>query len=367
MKVNHETRFVGIDLGKRSYVIRLIDEKGKITGWTGKTNPESRKELYSRLKATDTIAIEAGNMAFIMTEEFEKLTGNKIYNLCTRKLFDIYLTDKKTDKEDALKLAKFIKNHDEEDMPIVLPPTEDQKRQRKIISEYSSLQKERVNKINRLHAVFEHCGLTDVKKNDLKYTKRRSGKIKLLTGYERTEADRLVEVIELLEKQSDELKVLMEKEVEKSKPAQIAKSVYGVGTVVGLSYVAVVGPVERYQNAAHVGSYLGFTPKVDCSSTIIKYGHISKHGNGYLRSLLVQSVWVIIRSKESNALKDKYEYMVRNGKSKKKAVVAIARKLGELIYTLIKNNDTYEPRRFTPPDSQISGLALEALKASEVA
>jgi len=123
MKVNHETRFVGIDLGKRSYVIRLIDEKGKITGWTGKTNPESRKELYSRLKATDTIAIEAGNMAFIMTEEFEKLTGNKIYNLCTRKLFDIYLTDKKTDKEDALKLAKFIKNHDEEDMPIVLPPT----------------------------------------------------------------------------------------------------------------------------------------------------------------------------------------------------------------------------------------------------
>lgn len=57
-------------------------------------------------------------------------------------------------------------------MPIVFSPTEDQKRQRKIISEYSSLQKERVNKINRLHVVFELCGLTDVKKNDPKHKNR---------------------------------------------------------------------------------------------------------------------------------------------------------------------------------------------------
>lgn len=367
MKVNHETRFVGIDLGKTSYVLRIIDENGKITGWSGKTTPQGRKELYARLHPTDTIAVEAGNMAFIMTEEFEQLTGNKIFNLCTRKLFDIYMTDKKTDKEDSLKLAKFIKNHDEEDLPLVMPPTKDQKRQRKIMSEYSSLQKERTSKINRLHSVFEHSGFTNIKKPDLKTSASRNKCVEILDNYDKGEAERLIMLIDLIEKQLSELAAMIRKEVEESKDAQTAQTVCGVGPVVALCYTAVVGPVERYQNAAHLGSYLGFTPKVDCSSTIIKYGHISKHGNGYLRSLLVQSVWAMLHSKKGGALKAKYEYMVAHGKGKKKAVIAIARKTAELIYTLIKNKDTFEERPFILQSQDTSMLAEQALRASGVA
>lgn len=367
MKVDYGTRFVGIDLGKTSYVLRIIDSNGKITGWTGKTTPQGRKELYGRLRASDVIAVEAGNMSFIITEEFEKLTGNKIYNLCTRKLFDIYMTDKKTDKEDALKLAKFIKNHDEEDLPVVIPPTPEMKRHRKIMSEYSSLKKERTIKINRLHSVFEHSGFTHIKKADLKTQGRRNLAVSILEGYDRMEADRLIQVIELLERQLEELTEIIEHEVSESKDAQTAKTVCGVGSVVALSFVAVVGPVERYQNAAHLASYLGFTPKVDCSSTIIKYGHISKHGNGYLRSMLVQAVWAMSRSNKGGALKAKYDYMIAHGKTKKKAVVAIARKMAELIYTLIKNNDSFDQRPFSPRESNVSALAAKALSTAGAA
>ena len=58
-------RWVGIDMGKSSYVLRLIDENGKITGWDGKTNKEGRKELYRRLRSTDKIAIESCSLAHL--------------------------------------------------------------------------------------------------------------------------------------------------------------------------------------------------------------------------------------------------------------------------------------------------------------
>ena len=93
-------------MGKTGYMLRMIDCCGKITGWEGKTNPEGRKELYKRLRPEDRIAIEACNLAFIMNKEFKKLTGTEFYILNPGKLYQIYMTDKKTDKEDALKLAK---------------------------------------------------------------------------------------------------------------------------------------------------------------------------------------------------------------------------------------------------------------------
>lgn len=365
MKVSDGTRFVGIDLGKRSYVLRVIDGNGKITGWTGKTTPEGRKELYSRLRQNDIIGVEAGNMSFIMTKEFKQLTGNSIYNLSTRKLFDIYLTDKKTDKEDALKLAKFLKNHDEEDLPVVLPPTEDQERQRKLMSEYASLQKERTKKVNRLHAVFEHSGFTNIKRSDLRTSNARNKNIMLLSENDRNEARRILRIIDILELQLTEIDEQMDKEVENNEYIQIAQSVSGVGKIVSLCFSAVVGPVERYQNASHLSSYIGFTPKIDCSSTIVRYGHISKHGNGYLRSLLVQAAWSMVRSKNGGALKEKYLEMTKNGKSKKKAVVAIARKLAELIYTLIKNKTLYEPRPYKKQNTNaLDKIATEALQSS---
>ena len=43
MKVEEGTRFVGIDLGKKGYVLRLIDSNGKITGWEGTNNKAGRE------------------------------------------------------------------------------------------------------------------------------------------------------------------------------------------------------------------------------------------------------------------------------------------------------------------------------------
>jgi hypothetical protein len=56
------------------------------------------------------------------------------------------------------------------------------------------------------------------------------------------------------------------------------------------------------------------------------------------------SAWSMVRSKNGGMLKAKYEYMTKSkGLSKKKAIVAIARKLTELLYALLKNGEDYKP------------------------
>ncbi|QSH92180.1 IS110 family transposase [Treponema medium] len=64
-------------------------------------------------------------------------------------------------------------------------------------------------------------------------------------------------------------------------------------------------------------------PRVDCSGTINKYGHITKKGNKVVRALLYQAAWAIVRSKHGGVLKAKYfsrerEEAIDNSDSTKK-------------------------------------------------
>ena len=354
-------RWVGIDMGKSSYVLRLIDENGKITGWDGKTNKEGRKELYRRLRPTDKIAIESCSLAFTMNKEFKELTGTDFYILNPNKLFQIYMTDKKTDKEDALKLAKEIRDKQEEDLPRVNAPKEKMKEMRNVMSEYREIVKFRTMKINRLHSVYEHAGITDLKRSDLKTKTNREKNLKLLNGYEKEEAQRLMHLIDLLESQKMELENKIKEEENTNEQMQIVEQIPGIGKTTAFCFVGVIGDPNRFTNMTRVSSYLGFIPKIDCSSKTNHYGHITKKGNAYLRGLLVQAAWVIVRSNNGGSLKEKYNDLIIHGMSKKKAVVAIARKLAELMYTLLKNHSSYEPRPYTPRTTYVENLADQAL------
>ena len=96
----------------------------------------------------------------------------------------------------------------------------------------------------------------------------------------------------------------------------------------------------------------------------VRYGRITKRGNGYVRALLVQAAWAVTWSNDGGALRERYEYMTKTkGISRKKAIVAIARRLAELLYTLLKNGTEYERRHFKAPGetgAEIAQLALSA-------
>ena len=119
-----------------------------------------------------------------------------------------------------------------------------------------------------------------------------------------------------------------------------------------------IGDGSRYPNASTIGAAAGLVPRLDMSSTSLRLGHITKCGNANLRSLLILAAWSHVRAKGSGTLKDRYLYMTQvQSKGKKIAIVAVARKLAELMYTLLKNGTSYE-KRASPTISQLVGDAL---------
>jgi len=358
-----ERRYVGVDLGKRTFQTAIVGKGGKATLGNGKTDADGRVALYGKLRSDDLVALEAGNMAFIMAKELEAAVGCKVYVLNPSQLAVIYRSMKKTDKEDSLKLAHILEDFREERLPLVSVPSEKEMLRRKILAAHGKAAGDRTSAVNRLHALFVAQGITTVVKKDLATAAAREASVAMLSGFEREEAVYLLENINRYEKHLAELDAKIKEESDGDEEIERLQSVPGVGPKISFAFVSRVA-AGRFQNASQVSNYLGLVPRVYMSGETSRYGSITKRGNGQLRALLVQGAWALVRSKNGGCLKERYEYMTKvKGISKRKAIVAVARRLAELLYTLQRDGTRYEARPFAAAGRCGEALAEEALSA----
>ena len=357
-------RFVGIDLGKREYTTAVIGKDGKMTIHQGKTSIRRRQALYRLLEKSDKIALEAGNLAFIMAREVMERVGSEVRVLNSAKLPFIWDAPTKTDREDAMKLAHLVEERRDDKLPIVPLPSEKEMARRKLLANYSREMKGQTKTVNLLHALFVHQGHTTIVRKDLATAEKRQQAVTLLHGQEREEAQWLLKHLALYEQRIKELKAKMHSEARADEDMKRLQSIAGVGPVVAYAYVAHVGDGIRFSKGAQVSNYLGFAPRLDYSGTIQRQGHITKRGNGYLRGLLVQSAWAAVRSRKGGVLRERYLYKTtEKGLSRKKTIVAIGRRLAELMYSVLKNKTTYEPRRWKGVQNKTAVFAEQAMSA----
>jgi transposase len=358
------TRYVGIDLGKRTYEVAIVGKGGKVTKSNGKTFVAGRQALYKKLRCGDKVALEAGNMAFIFAKEITAaVEGIRVYVLNPSQLALIYGSMKKTDKEDSLKLAHILEDFNEERLPVVPVPSEKEMRRRELLGIYRRAQQDRNKDINRLHALFVSQGITTKVKSDLAVSLNRKLAVQELSGLGRREAEMLLKRLELCEGWIGELEQEMKEESAGDEEIERLQSIPGVGPKTAFAFVAHVA-AGRFENAGQVSNYLGLVPRVYISGETVRYGRITKRGNGYLRALLVQASWALVISKSGGKLKERYKYMtVEKSISKKKAIVAIARRLAEQMYTMMRDGTHHEVRPFFASAKEADKLAQAALSA----
>jgi transposase len=128
------------------------------------------------------------------------------------------------------------------------------------------------------------------------------------------------------------------------------RQISGVGPVTALHFVLTIGDPGRFAHSRDVAAYLGLTPKRHQSGETDQQLRISKAGNKQLRSLLVQCAQYLLgRFGPDSDLKRwgnrMFERGAKNGK--KRAIVAVARKLAVLLRRLWTTGDAYEPLRNT--------------------
>ena len=128
----------------------------------------------------------------------------------------------------------------------------------------------------------------------------------------------------------------------------LLQQVSGVGPLIALTFVLTVEDKDRFQKSRDTGCYLGLRPRRSDSGQSQPQLRITKEGDPYLRTMLVQGAHYIIsrRGPDSDLKRWGLRLSERGGKrAKKKAVVAIARKLGILLHRLWVTGEVYEPLR----------------------
>jgi transposase len=163
----------------------------------------------------------------------------------------------------------------------------------------------------------------------------------------------LLEQVEALTAQIKKLETTIEQIARIEYPeTQLLTQVHGVGTLIALTFVLTVEDRERFQKSRDVGCYVGLRPKQSESGKSQPQLRITKEGDRYLRTLLVQGAHLILnrRGPDTDLKRWGLKLAQRGGKNaKKRAVVAVARKLAVLLHRLWVCGEVYEPLRNSQP------------------
>ena len=133
---------------------------------------------------------------------------------------------------------------------------------------------------------------------------------------------------------------------------ELLRQVSGVGTLIALTFVLTVEDRERFRKSRDVGCYVGLRPKQSESGQSQPQLRITKEGDRYLRQLLVQGAHLILnrRGPDTDLKRWGLKLASRGGKNaKKRAIVAVARKLAVLLHRLWVCGEVYEPLRNSQP------------------
>ncbi len=334
---------LGLDLGDRGHHVCVLDATGQIVreGALVNTRPALAKLLADFPGAT--VAIEAGTHSPWISR-FLQEHGATVLVANPRKLHAISRSERKCDRRDAQMLARLARVD-----PALLHPIQHGSAQAQHdllgLKLRDALVRTRVNLINTVRFTLKSLGYSVRNPSSESFHK---------TVLADVPADCLPVVqplLTVLAQVSAQIKGMERDLVQRSRkeyPAtQRLQQIAGVGPLTALCFVLKIGNPQRFGRGRDVGAYLGLCPRRDQSGGTDKQLRISKCGDGLLRRLLVSAAHYILGPfGPACALREHGQRLAGTGsaREKKRAVVALARKLAVLLLSLWKHGTDYEPR-----------------------
>jgi transposase len=321
-------RYIGVDLHTTQITVCYLTENDEIS--IKKYQLIEMEKFVFGLQLTDEIAVEAtGN-----TRWFSEQVKGKVRRvvLVNPRQFEVVKNScKKTDKNDALNLARFLRAGL---LPEVRAKREEAGRVQSLVQTRTKLVRLKTSLTNKIHALFVSNG-RKLRRASLASEK---GLKKVLetewTPLERVELEIIIEQIRSLKASIKKLDKAIETESEKLAGFESLVSMSGIGSLSAGILLAVIGEVKDFGTADKLASYFGIVPRVSNSNETHHHGRITKRGNKTGRTTLVQCSLAAL--KKSDYLKKYYE-QVKARRGHGKAKIALARKYLGIIYTTLTN------------------------------
>ena len=335
---------IGIDLGDKECHVCHLDAAGTVAERsTLPTTEVAFRRKFGALPRT-RIAIEVGTHSPWLSRLLGEL-GHEVIVANARKLRLIYENPKKNDRVDAEQLARVARM----DPQLLHPVThvgERAQADRAMLRARDALVRVRGVLVNQARGLVKSMGTRLPKCSTDAFPQKAIGHIPDLLK------PALTPLLEAIKEITCKIRAYdrdLDQLVERSYPlAARLTQVQGVGNLTALAFMLTIEDPARFKKSREVGAYLGLTPRKNQSGDSDPELGITKAGNSFVRRLLVQSAQYILGAfgPKTDLRLWGLSVAARGRKaSKKRAVVAVARKLAVLLHRLWGSPAPYEPNR----------------------
>jgi transposase len=332
---------MGLDLGDRFSHYCLLNEAGDVVeeGRMQSTEVALRRHLTGEPRMR--VALECGTHSPWVSRLLAEL-GHQAIVANARKIRAITASESKNDRNDAEQLARFAA-HD----PKLLSPVQHRSSERQLdlnlIHARSTLVRARTMIVNALRGLVKSSGGRLPACSTESLPARAPAAIPpALTEV----ALPLLEQIALLTAQIGGLDRQIEKLSAKYPEIGVLRTAPGVGAVVAAAYVLTLDRPDAVAHNRSAGAFLGLRPGQSQSGDSDPQRRITRTGNTYLRSLLVQSAQYILGrfGPDSELRRWGLKLAASGGKrGKKRAIVAVARKLAVILHSMWRSGQRFQP------------------------
>jgi len=341
---------VGIDLGDRFSRYCIVNADGEVMEEGRIATTAAALERHFGGEARQRIALECGTHSPWVSRLLQGM-GHEVWVANARKLRAITASESKNDRNDAEKLARFAAYD-----PRLLSPIQhrspERQRDLNLLQARDTLVRARTMLVNALRGLLKSAGHRLPKCSTESFA-RVAGKA-IPPGYE-VAARPLIEQVAQLTQQIRGMDKQIEALAKRYPEVERLRSVPGVGPVIATAYVLTLDSPTATGKSRAVGAFLGLRPRQSQSGDSDPQHRISKTGNDYLRRLLVQAAQYVLGpfAPDSQLRRWGLKLAASGGKrGKKRAVVAVARKLAVLLHTLWRSGERYRP--FPEPASKVA-------------
>jgi transposase len=335
---------VGLDLGDRHIQVCVLDETGEVIE-EGRvaTKPAALRRRFSGADPLRMV-LEAGTHSPWVSRLLAEL-GHEVIVANPRKLRLIYQNDSKSDRVDAEYLARVGRL----DPALLSPLTHrgaDTQADLALLRSRNALVRARTRLISHARGTTKSLGARLPACSSATFVR----KVEPCVPAELAPA--LAPVLAVIAMLSDEICALDEKIEEMAKErypeTALLTQVAGVGTLTATVYVLTLEDPQRFPRSRSVGSYLGLRPRQRDSGSLQPQLRITKAGDEHLRWLLVGAAHYILGpfGPDTDLRRWGLGLAAQGGRAgKKRAAVAVARKLSVLLLRLWVSGEVYEPLR----------------------
>ncbi len=341
-------RAFGLDLSKKTFHGCILDGPDLASRhfFTGEMGQQGKAKLAGRLCKGDLVLMEAGTASFSLARFLLENTESEVVVLNPAKLYNIFNSTLKTDKADSEKIAKIARTMPRDEWPTVSIPTREEQAERSVVSLEVFLAQEITKLVNRLYALFNSMGHPFVKKSDLKTEESRLALANRLLCEDSLAIEQAVMLSDQIGNVTGQLEQCKQRlrDICLSHPKEALSllSIPGIGLMTAASQIAFLGDGSRFDSPDSYVNYVGLSERRFDSGTKVSKGHISHMGNKCIRRNIIQAAWAASKTTKCNPLSERYEHLRLRGKSKPVAAVAVAKKMIQLSYILVKSNGIYE-------------------------